>query len=121
MIKTDKTSPIPLYKQILLNIKKDILLGKVKEGDKLPAVRQLSQDLKVNVNTVLKAYNILALEGFIESRQGTGNFIKKPVNSTCDINKEILNLVNKAKECSIGRDLVMIMIQEVWNELNENT
>jgi GntR family transcriptional regulator len=120
MIRTDKTSPIPLYKQIILNIKKDILLGILKEGDKLPAVRQLSERLKVNVNTVLKAYTILAQQGFIESKQGTGNFVKSPKNISCEINDEIKNLIEKAKKCFIERDLVMIMIQEVWNEFNKN-
>ncbi len=120
MIKTDKTSPIPLYKQIVLNIKKDILLGKIKEGDKLPAVRKLCETLKVNVNTVLKAYNILALQGFIESKQGTGNFVKKPDSTICDMNEDIKSVIEKAKKCSISRDLMMIIIQEVWDEFNQN-
>jgi GntR family transcriptional regulator len=120
MIRTDKTSPIPVYKQIVLNIKKDIFLGKIKEGDQLMTVRALAEKLKVNVNTVLKAYNILSSQGIIESKQGMGNFVKKSPSVVCDITEDIKNLVLKAKKCSLSRDLVMIIIQEVWDELNTN-
>ncbi len=120
MLKIDKTSPIPVYKQIVLNIKKDVLLGKIKQGDKLMPVRSLAQKLNVNVNTVLKAYNLLASEGIIESRQGTGNFVRESFNAACDVSEEIRQLILKSKKCLITRDLIMIIIQEVWNEYTEN-
>jgi len=120
VIKIDKTSPIPVYKQIVLNIKKDIFLGKIKEGDQLMTVRTLAEKLRVNVNTVLKAYNILASQGIIESKQGTGNFVKESSSVVCDITEDIKSLVLKAKKCSLSRDLVMIILQEVWDELNTN-
>jgi len=71
----NNNSSVPLYEQIKDAIKDNILKNKVKSGDKLPSVRNLSKNLRVSILTVKKAYDELELEGFIESRQGLGTFV----------------------------------------------
>ena len=68
-------SSTPLYEQIMDAIKKEIVTGNLKNGQKLPSVRSLSRDLKISILTVKKAYDQLGEEGFIETRQGLGSFV----------------------------------------------
>ena len=67
--------PIPIYQQIILAIKLEILSGRLKTGDKLPPIRELAKILKLNPNTGAKAYYNLEGEGFIESKRGSGNWV----------------------------------------------
>ncbi len=69
------SSPIPIYQQIILAIKLEILSGRLKTGDQLPPIRELAKILKLNPNTVAKAYYNLEGEGFIESKRGSGNWV----------------------------------------------
>lgn len=74
-IKFDENFPI--YLQIMDLIKKDIVKGKLKGGDKLPSVRELAEELKVNPNTVQKAYQELERENITFTLRGTGSFVTK--------------------------------------------
>ncbi len=116
MITIDKLSPIPLYKQIILQIKKEIILGRLKKGDKLPAIRELSERLMVNVNTVLKAYDRLAAEGIIDSEHGKGFFVKETTNISQDFIKDLKKISKTMKENGIELGLAMMLLQEVWND-----
>ena len=77
MFRTDInfSSPVPIYRQIIYLIKMEILTGRLTDGDQLPPIRELAKILKLNPNTVAKAYYTLEEEGFIESRRGSGNWI----------------------------------------------
>lgn len=116
MLRIDKLSPIPIYKQIIFQVKKEIILGKLKEGDRLPSVRDLAETLGVNVNTVLKAYERLALEGIVDSEQGKGFFIKRATQ----VPEETIALLKKAalqlKRSKVELGLAMMIIQEVWSD-----
>lgn len=75
-IKVDLTSPVPAYQQVIQAIKIEILSGRLKDGDRLPPIRELAKILKLNPNTVAKAYYTLEEAGFVESRPGSGNWVK---------------------------------------------
>jgi len=64
-----------LYQQVIHLIKLEILCGRLKNGDQLPPIRELAKILKLNPNTVAKAYYNLEDEGFIVSRKGSGNWV----------------------------------------------
>ena len=66
---------VPIYEQIASQIKGLILGGTLKEGDSLPSMRALAQDLRVSVITTKRAYEILESEGFIQSFTGRGSFV----------------------------------------------
>lgn len=72
MIYIDKTSGIPLYKQIYSSIASDILTGVIPSGHRLPSTRKLAQELSVGRNTAEKAYKQLEAEGYITARAGSG-------------------------------------------------
>jgi len=71
----DFDSPMALYQQVIHLIKMEILCGRLKNGDLLPPIRELAKILKLNPNTVAKAYYNLEDEGFIVSRKGSGNWV----------------------------------------------
>lgn len=72
-------SEVPIYLQIRNKIIEGIAKGKIKEGDKLPSVRELASGVEVNLHTVNKAYNLLKDEGFVtvDRRKGVIVNIKK--------------------------------------------
>src|SRR4030042_1553924 len=75
--KLDPKSGVPFYRQIIDQIRYGIASGKLKVGDQLPTVRALAVELKVNLNTVTKAYKELEIQNILETQQGTGTFIGK--------------------------------------------
>ena len=71
----NNTSMIPIYEQIVEQIKTLIVNGELKENDILPSVRSLSKDLKISALTVKKAYDNLEQEGFTSTIHGKGTYV----------------------------------------------
>ncbi len=71
----DHRSGVPYYRQIIDQIRHGIATGGWKSGEQLPTVRALAVQLKVNLNTVSKAYKELEIQKVLEAQQGTGTFI----------------------------------------------
>lgn len=71
---------VPIYRQIIDQIRRSVTNGELAIGDQLPSVRALAERLLVNHNTVAKAYQVLVRDGVIESRHGRGVFITKRRN-----------------------------------------
>lgn len=73
-------SNLPIYRQIIDQVRRGVTGGSLVVGDQLPSVRALAERLVVNHNTVAKAFSELARDGVIESRQGRGVFVAKRKN-----------------------------------------
>ena len=71
----DPKSGVPYYRQIIDQIRYGMASGRLEVGEQLPTVRALAVKLKVNLNTVSKAYKELEIQNIIETQQGTGSFI----------------------------------------------
>src|ERR1700692_1041660 len=71
----DLQSGVPVYRQIIDQVRGGIASGALSIGDQLTTVRQLAVDLSINPNTVVRAYRELELGGLLETHQGTGTFI----------------------------------------------
>ncbi len=71
----DLQSGVPVYRQIIDQVRGGVASGSLAVGDQLPTVRQLAVDLSINPNTVVRAYRELELGGLLETHQGTGTFI----------------------------------------------
>jgi GntR family transcriptional regulator len=74
-INLDFRSGIPIYLQIMEQIKRQIASGELQPGDQLPTVRQLATDLRVNFNTIARAYRLLDDAGVISTQHGRGTYI----------------------------------------------
>lgn len=85
----DPKAGTPFYRQIIDQIKFGIASGKLSVGEQLPTVRSLAVELKVNLNTVAKAYKELEIQNILETYQGTGTFINKSEIDLSEKEKQI--------------------------------
>jgi GntR family transcriptional regulator len=74
----DPTSRVPIYRQLMDQVRQAVARGRLRSGTRLPSVRQLSRELVVNPNTVARAYTELEREGVLNTRQGLGVFVAEP-------------------------------------------
>src|SRR5437660_4930828 len=71
----DLHSGVPVYRQLIDQVRSGMALGSLAAGDQLPTVRQVAVDLTINPNTVMRAYRELEIRGILSTQQGTGTFI----------------------------------------------
>jgi len=113
-------SGIPFYRQIVDQIRFGIASGNLSIGEQLPTVRALAVELKVNLNTVAKAYKELEIQSVLETQQGTGTFIG-------GIESKLFDSERKQKLQSIIREFTTITysygftIDEIIDELKNQT
>ncbi|MBQ9853599.1 MAG: GntR family transcriptional regulator [Bacilli bacterium] len=96
------SSSTPIYEQIKNAVITQIMLDELSEGDSIPSIRSLAQDIKISVMTIKKAYDELEKEGYIKSVQGKGTFVA-PKNTGLareQANKEIEQYISKIIEIS---------------------
>src|SRR5690349_20960325 len=74
-LRLDLTSAEPVFEQIAFAVKDAVAKGEVAAGAKLPSVRELAQELAINPNTVVRAYEALERDGVVTRRQGAGCFV----------------------------------------------
>lgn len=75
MFRLDAGSGVPIYRQLMAQVRQELLLGRLRPGEQLPTVKEVVDALAVNPNTVAKAYRELEHEGLVRSRQGLGTFV----------------------------------------------
>jgi GntR family transcriptional regulator len=96
-IRVDLQSPEPLFEQIAFAVKEAVARGEVAAGEKLPSVRELAQELSINPNTVVRAYEALARDGVVTRRQGSGCFVtgRPSVLSGRERRRQLLDLAQR--------------------------
>lgn len=83
-LEIDHSSGVPIYRQIIRQVRRHIVTGGLKPGDQLESVRELAARLNVNPMTISKAYSLLEGEGLVERRRGIGLFIADVHNGHVD-------------------------------------
>jgi GntR family transcriptional regulator len=93
----DLHTGVPVYRQLIDQVRAGIASGSLTAGDQLPTVRQLAVDLAINPNTVMRAYRELELGGLLETHQGTGSFIsdKKPEKKTVERERQLSQMAGE--------------------------
>ena len=100
----------PLYVQLINQISKAIAEGRLRPGDKLPAVRKLASELVINPNTVAKAYTYLEQAKLIVTKTGSGTYIADKNERSTDIaeinylNERIDNIITRAINLGLGQN-----------------
>jgi len=87
---------VPLYVQLMEQIRHAIETGALKAGDQLPTIRKVAEDLVVNPNTVVRAYRELQREGIIEVKHGSGAFVSELAGSHSRITRKAQAIVQAA-------------------------
>jgi GntR family transcriptional regulator len=75
VFRIDAGSDVPIYRQLVQQVRRDVMLGRLQPGDQLPSVKEVVDALSVNPNTVVKAFSELEHQGVVVRRQGVGTFV----------------------------------------------
>lgn len=106
----DEKSGVPFYRQVIQQVEYSISTGSLNCGDKLPTVRSLAVQLKINPNTVAKAYNELELRGIVVTQVGNGTFISdkkieiSEIEKRAKVEKLCARFLNEALELGINKN-----------------
>ena len=107
----DPHSGVPIYLQLIEQVKRSVALGVLTAGEQLPTVKQLALDLTINANTVGRVYRELERDGVIETSPGRGSFVRdnggvgRATRAASDVAAAALDTaVREAKSIGIGAD-----------------
>jgi GntR family transcriptional regulator len=75
MFRVDAGSGVPIYRQLVQQVRREVMLGRLQPGEQLPSLKELVDSLSVNPNTVVKAFSELEHQGLVVRRQGVGTFV----------------------------------------------
>lgn len=118
MFVLDYKSRLPIYEQLYRSITRMAALGAMEQGEALPSVRALAQELGVNPNTVQKAYQMLERDGIIFSVQGKGSFLAGDETAVARRKKQALERVKdaatEAAACGVTKEAVLAQISGVY-------
>jgi len=106
MISINYRDPRPIYEQVKAGLRRLIISGAMKPGERLPSVRDLSSHLAINPNTVQRAYRDLEAEGFIYSFPGKGSFVADDQRADRNRMENLLRQFDEAvtELCFMGYD-----------------
>ncbi|MDO4377837.1 MAG: GntR family transcriptional regulator [Erysipelotrichia bacterium] len=112
--------PVPIYEQIKDQIISQIMADELHEGEPIPSIRALANDIKISVMTIKKAYDELESEGFIKSIQGKGTFVA-PKNTQLareKANKEIedhmFKIIDIANRFNISKEEIYDLFEFIY-------
>lgn len=114
----DLHSGVPIYRQLIDQVRAGMASGTLSAGDQLPTVRQLAVDLAINPNTVMRAYRELELGGLLETQQGTGTFVsdKKLEKKSAERERELGQL---AAEFAARAGAAGFTVEELLGRLSD--
>jgi GntR family transcriptional regulator len=92
------SSGVPIYVQLMEQVRHAVETGALRPGDQLPTIRALAQELVMNSNTVVRAYRELEHEGIVELRHGLGAFISSSVSAKGKLMRQAQSIVEAAIE-----------------------
>jgi GntR family transcriptional regulator len=127
LLEIDHHSGVPIYRQVIMQIRQQIMTDGLKEGEQLETVRALAARLKVNPMTVSKAYSFLEVEGLVQRKRGIGLFVTKVRKVQKDqIKGQLLNnIVNKAAitaiQLGISEDEAIEFFKKHYKEYNSKS
>jgi GntR family transcriptional regulator len=117
-IRLSSTDGVPVYRQIVNQVKYMIASGRLQPGQELPAIRSLAEKLVINPNTVVRAYSELQREGVVESRHGSGTYVRessegqRTEGSRDALVPKVDSLLTDAAHLNIQIDRVVDLVKE---------
>jgi GntR family transcriptional regulator len=119
----DGSSGVPPYLQLVHQVRQSLLLGYLREGDRLPTVKDVAGDLAINPNTVVKAYRQLEHEGLAAGRPGQGTFItgtpSAPPGAQQALRSSLEQWFRDAAEAGLAEDAVTALIAVVRHDMKK--
>ena len=118
LFQIDPHSGVPVYRQLLEQVKYYVASGMLRAGEKLPSIRELARALSVNPTTIVKAFTELEHEGIIELMHGKGAFVTAAAPRMSDAEREEVvrrlarQLVVEARQLGAPTELVLRLVKE---------
>lgn len=117
----DQRSGLPMYLQLVQQVKDGLRLGLLDVGDQLPTVREVVAELAINPNTVAKAYRELEREGLVDARPGRGTFVSSTLVASSLEDHEILRRalfawLREAQRAGIDEESILALISSTVRE-----
>ena len=115
---------VPIYKQIIAQVKHLVASGRLQPNDEMPAIRQLAQELLINPNTVARAYRDLEQAGIVVSRRGSGTVVSDNGSPLSDAEKLRIiddraeSLVTESRQLRIELEDVVDLVRRKHEELS---
>lgn len=115
-------SPDPIYRQIVQQIKGQILSGELPEGAPLPSIRKLARELQISVITTKRAYEELDREGLIDTVGGKGTFVSTQNQEFLReqrmklVEDKLAEALSEARLLGLDREEFMEMVRLLWEE-----
>lgn len=115
-------SDLPIYEQIKVQIKNQIMSGELEENTFLPSIRQLAKDLGISVITTTRAYSDLEKEGFITTMQGKGTMVLSKDSEMVKeqylkkIEEAFMSAIEYGKIADISKDELIIILKNLMEE-----
>jgi len=121
----DPSSGLPVYRQIIDQVRRMMVSGRLAAGDRLPSIRDLAVQLRINPLTVGRAYGDLEREGLIEMRRGLGMYVRvqerliRPIDGgvPAGVAQAARRLVLEAAQAGLGRAQTVRAVEDSWREL----
>jgi GntR family transcriptional regulator len=114
----DNDSGVPVYRQIINQIENAVVSGRMTVGDRLPTIRSLAVSLKINPNTIAKAYNELEIRGVLQTQVGSGTYIADKKPEVVDTRQKKLReaaerFLQEAGELGAGKDEISKLLEDI--------
>ena len=125
VFRLESRSGVPPYLQLVQQVRQAVLLGYLREGDRLPMIREAVEQLAINPNTVSKAYRQLEQEGLVSARPGVGTFVTGTPSTTvspasyASLRRGLERWLRSAHEAGLDEEAVAAILAVVRRELAE--
>jgi GntR family transcriptional regulator len=117
----DRSAGLPVYLQLVRQVREALRLGWLEPGSRLPTVRDVVSSSGVNANTVLKAYRELELSGLVEARQGSGTFVTASLGyanqeNLAELRKQLAEWVSEARAAGLDNEDIEALMRVVLTD-----
>jgi GntR family transcriptional regulator len=121
VFRIDAGSGVPIYRQLVEQVRRDVMLGRLVAGDQLPPLREVVEALAINPNTVVKAYAELEHDGLVVRRQGMGTFVAAvpPAGvlvAPSAVRDALMRWVRRARAAGLNNEQIRLLVSVALDE-----
>jgi GntR family transcriptional regulator len=121
VFRVDAGSGVPIYRQLVEQVRRDVMLGRLLPGDQLPTLREVVDAVAINPNTVAKAYAELEHEGLVVRRQGMGTFVTSvappgALVAPAALRNALVRWVRRAREAGLNAEQIRLLVAVALDE-----
>jgi GntR family transcriptional regulator len=121
MFRVDAGSGVPIYRQLVEQVRREMILGRLQPGAQLPTLREVVDALAVNPNTVAKAYAEMEHEGLVVRRQGMGTFVAAAPPTVAlvaptALRNSLMRWVRRAREAGLSSEQIQLLVSSALDE-----